>query len=222
MNTDRRNPLRREPPQAPRPFSAQTLERLREENIVFDGVTGLPIHPFEDPERIAAIERIERLGVIYLQIGKFFGFEELYGWEVYDRVLVSVAQGLREDAAASPLAAHLVSIRYSGSDGFYLLFDLPPPRGKAAPSPSLEGEASRLQASAVRRLRDTFGGTTVDMMSVHVASHRAQDNPKVRPSRHLIRNMQEAAQIVSLRQTREKRELCAQLKEVMKIGRAHV
>ncbi|MFN2385503.1 MAG: EAL domain-containing protein [Thermoanaerobaculia bacterium] len=214
MSSSRRAPLRPDPPGPARELTPDAVDRLRQENIVYDGVTGLPIHPFEDPARAAAIERIERLGVIYIQIGKFFGFEELYGWEVYDRVLVCVSTGLREDLAASPLAPFFVSLRYSGTDGFYLLFDLPPP-ARGRPVPSLDEEGARIQANTVRRLRHAFGGTTVDLMSVHVATHRARDNPQVRPSRHLARNLQEAAHIVTQRQTREKLDLCAALKGVI-------
>jgi EAL domain-containing protein (putative c-di-GMP-specific phosphodiesterase class I) len=194
----------------------KTVQRLRQERIVYDGVTGLPLHPFEEPERMSAIERIERLGVIYLQIGKFFGFEELYGWELYDRVLALVADGLREDVTRSRLSPQFVSLRFSGSDGFFLLFALPP-AGRGRANPPLEEVAEDLQSRCVRRLRQAFGGTTVDLMSVHVSSLVANDNPRVRPSRHLIRSLAEAAKIVSQRQTREKLELCAQLKVV--IGR---
>lgn len=194
--------------------TAKTIDRLRQERIVYDGVTGLPLHPFEDPERAAAVERIERLGVIYVQIGKFFGFEELYGWELYDRVLVVVSDGLREDVAASRLSPHFVSLRYTGSDGFYVLFDLPA-ASRARSTPGLEEEAMRLQDNALKRLRQAFGGTTVDLMSVHVSSLVADDNPRVRPARHLIRNLAEAAKTVSQRQTREKLELCAGLKGVI-------
>ncbi|HEU5249491.1 MAG TPA: hypothetical protein VFW15_05840, partial [Thermoanaerobaculia bacterium] len=149
-------------PEAP----ADTVARLRRDRIIYDGVTGLPIHPFDDPDR--AHERIAHLGVIYLQIGKFFGFEELYGWELYDRVLVVVSRGIREDVEASRFAPHVFSIRYSGADGFYVLYSLPAPgRGRG---PSLENEATRLQGNAVRRLRTAFGGTAVDLMTVHSSS----------------------------------------------------
>ena len=116
--------------------TGKSVDRLRQERLVYDGVTGLPLHPFEDPERVPSIERIERLGVIYLQIGKFFGFEELYGWELYDRVLRGRRrEGLRSDVQSSRLAPYFVSLRYSGSDGFYVLFDLPSaPRGRSLPS----------------------------------------------------------------------------------------
>ena len=63
--------------------------------------------------------------MIYVQIGKFFGFEELHGWEQYDKILAAVADGVREDAANSRFCDSLLSIRFSGSDGFYVIFDLP-------------------------------------------------------------------------------------------------
>jgi EAL domain-containing protein (putative c-di-GMP-specific phosphodiesterase class I)/GGDEF domain-containing protein len=189
----------------------ETIARLRRDRLIYDGVTGLPIHPFDDPDR--AHERIPHLGVIYLQIGKFFGFEELYGWELYDRVLIVVARGIREDVEASRLAPHVYSIRFSGADGFYVLYSLPAPgRGRG---PSLENEASRLQGNAAKRLRTAFGGTAVDLMSVHASSLVASDNPRVRSSRYFVRQLNEAARIVSQRQTREKLDLCAQLKKVI-------
>lgn len=191
--------------------SEDTVARLRRDRVIYDGVTGLPIHPFDDPER--AHERIAHLAVIYLQIGKFFGFEELYGWELYDRVLVVVSQGLRADVEASRFAPHLYSIRYSGSDGFYVLYSMPAPgRGRG---PSLENEAARLQGNAVKRLRTAFGGTAVDLMTVHASSLVASDNPRVRSSRHVVRQLSEAVKIVSQRQTREKLDLCIQLKRVI-------
>jgi EAL domain-containing protein (putative c-di-GMP-specific phosphodiesterase class I)/GGDEF domain-containing protein len=188
------------------------ISRLRRDRVIYDGVTGLPIHPFDDPQR--SHERIDRMGVIYLQIGKFFGFEELYGWELYDRVLVVVANGIKEDVEASRLAPHVFSIRYSGSDGFYVLYSLAPP-GRGRPGPFLENEAARLQTNAEKRLRTAFGGTAVDLMTVHASSLTSSDNARVRSSRHLVRQIAEAVKIVSQRQTREKLDLCAALKRVL-------
>ena len=214
MKQRRPAPPLRVMPTAPEPdpeSAADTIARLRRDRLIYDGVTGLPIHPFDDPHR--AHERIPHLAVIYLQIGKFFGFEELYGWELYDRVLVVVAEGLREDVRSSRFRSQLYSIRYSGSDGFYVLYSLPPPgRGRG---PSLENEAARLQGNAVKRLRTAFRGTAVDLMTVHASSVVASDNPLVRSSRHVIRQLSEAVKIVSQRQTREKLDLCAQLKRVV-------
>ena len=202
------------PSGAPPAPASEEVERLRREAFLLDGITGLPVHPFEDPVRAARLEALEHFGVIYLQIGKFFGFEELYGWEQYDRVLAVVAAGLREDVAASRLAEALVSLRFTGADGFYLLFDLGS-AGRARHASALEAEAARLRSNSVRRLRRTFGGTAVDLTSIHVSSLAALDNPRSRPSRHLMRLFAEAAQIVSQQQTSEQIQLSAELKGVL-------
>lgn len=188
------------------------FDELRRERIVYDGVTNLPIHPFETPER--ADERIDHLGVIYLQVGKYFGFEELFGWEHYDRVLAGVADGLQDDVRASRLATHLHSIRFSGADGFFVLYSLPP-AGRGRPTINLEDEADRLRAGVIRRLRQTLEGTTADLVNILASSLTTTDNPRVRPSRHVVRTLQEAVKIVSQRQTHEKLALFVGLKAVI-------
>jgi EAL domain-containing protein (putative c-di-GMP-specific phosphodiesterase class I) len=191
---------------------AEALEELRRDRVFYDGVTGLPIHPFETPERID--ERIEHLGVIYLQVGKYFGFEELFGWEHYDRVLAEVAQVLQDDVRASRLSSFVHSIRFSGADGFFILYDLPP-SGKGRLPTSLEEETSRLRTSVGRRLRQSFEGQTADFITILGSSLAATDNARVRPSRHVVRTLQEAVKIVAQRQTSEKAELFAGLKGVI-------
>jgi len=188
------------------------LDDMRRARIVYDGITNLPIHPFETPER--ADERIDHLGVIYLQVGKFFGFEELFGWEHYDKMLAGVSDGLQDDVRASRLASHVHSIRFSGADGFFVLYSLPP-SGRGRPPLNLEVEAARLRAGVIRRLRQTLDGTTTDLVNILVSSLTAPDNPRVRPSRHVVRTLQEAVKIVAQRQTTEKLELFAGLKGVI-------
>jgi EAL domain-containing protein (putative c-di-GMP-specific phosphodiesterase class I) len=188
------------------------LDELRRDRIVYDAVTGLPIHPFDAPEK--ADERVEHLGVIYLQIGKFFGFEELFGWEQYDRVLASVSESLQDDVRASRLAPHVHSIRFSGADGFFVLYNLPT-AGRGRVPTNLEEEAARLRASVARRLRQSIEGTAADFINILASSLTTVDNPRVRPSRHVIRTLQEAVKIVSQRQTHAKLELFAGLKTVI-------
>ena len=53
---------------APPTPASEEVERLRREAFLLDGVTGLPVHPFEDPVRAARLEALEHFGVIYLQI----------------------------------------------------------------------------------------------------------------------------------------------------------
>ena len=158
--------------------AAQTLDELRRDRIVHDAVTGLPIHPFDAPEK--ADERVEHLGVIYLQIGKYFGFEELFGWEHYDRVLASVSESLQDDVRASRLAPLVHSIRFSGADGFFVLYNLPV-AGRGRVPTNLEGEAARLRASVARRLRQSIEGTTADFINILASSLPRRTTPECGP-----------------------------------------
>jgi EAL domain-containing protein (putative c-di-GMP-specific phosphodiesterase class I)/GGDEF domain-containing protein len=199
----------------PEPGAAapESLEELRRDRIVFDAVTGLPIHPFDDPSKTD--ERIENLGVVYLQIGKFFGFEELFGWEQYDRVLAAVSESLQDDVRASRFAPLIRSIRFSGADGFFILYDLPP-SGRGRTPTSLEAEAARLKASVARRIQQLLEGTAAEFLTILASSLVAADNPRVRPTRHVVRTLQEAVKIVAQRQTAEKHELFSSLKNVIR------
>jgi hypothetical protein len=94
---------------------------------------------------------------------------------------------LRADLDTSPLRARLRSLQFNGADGFYLLFDLPtrPNRGKNGAR--LEDEARRFRDGTVKRLRQSLGRTAVDLMSVHASRIKVPDDPRVRPSRHILR-----------------------------------
>jgi EAL domain-containing protein (putative c-di-GMP-specific phosphodiesterase class I) len=129
-------------------------------------------------------------------------------------VLTAVSEVLQDDVRASRLSSFVHSIRFSGADGFFILYDLPP-SGKGRLPTSLEEETTRLRTSVGRRLRQTFEGQTADFITILGSSLTASDNARVRPSRHIVRTLQEAVKIVAQRQTSEKAELFAGLKGVI-------
>ena len=192
------------------PAEIDAIERLRFESLITDRITGLKIHPLADFHN----QRIASLGVIYLQLGRFSGVESLYGWELYDRVLRLTTESLRTDLDSSPLKARLLSLQFNGADGFYLLFDLPArPNGKNGAR--LEEEARRLRDGTVKRLRQSLGRTAVDLMSVHASCIKVPDDPRVRPSRHILRGLQEAARQLGVRESAEKQELISEFRALM-------
>jgi len=122
------------------PAAAIAVERLRLERLVTDAVTGLPLHPLTDLERVAGI------GIVYLQLGRFAGVESLYGWSSTTASFRLTTASLREDLEASPLKGKPARLHFNGCDGFYLLFRLsmrPAPRHAAL----LEPEARRLRTA---------------------------------------------------------------------------
>jgi len=199
---------RRPAPHAPAsPSSFEDVERLRLQSILTDGVTGLSLLPDLRNERVTS------LGVVYLQLGRFSGVESLYGWELYDRVLQLTAESLRADLETSPLRGSLLSIQFTGADGFYLLFDLRP-RSDDTRRALLEEEAKRFRDGVIQRLRHGLGRTSVDLMAVHAASLRVADDPRVRPSRNVARALQEAARLAGVHEGRDRSELMSRFKNI--------
>ena len=193
------------------PAELDAIERLRFESLLTDRITGLKVHPLADFHN----ERIATLGVVYLQLGRFAGVESLYGWELYDRVLRLTTDSLRADLDTSHLKTRLLSLQFNGADGFYLLFDLPARPNGGKNGARLEDEARRFRDGTVKRLRQSLGRTAVDLMSVHATCIKVPDDPRVRPSRHILRGLQEAARLLGARETQEKQELLSEFRAVM-------
>jgi EAL domain-containing protein (putative c-di-GMP-specific phosphodiesterase class I) len=189
------------------------LERLRLQRILSDWVTGLPMYPVADLRN----ERVCNLGVVYLQLGRFAGIESVYGWELYDQVLRCVTESLRADIETSALRASFLSMQFTGCDGFYLLFDLP----ASDPEPRLAKEAIRFRDGATRRLSQRLGRTIVDLMAVHCSAVCVADDPRVRPSRNVIRGLREAARLVETRETAERLKLVASCRSVLAGRKLH-
>ena len=182
------------------------VERLRLQSILTDGVTGLSLLPDLRNERVPS------LGVIYVQLGRFAGVESLYGWELYDRVLQLTAESLRADLEKSPLKGSALSMQFTGADGFHLLFDLGP-RAEGRRK-LLDEEARRFRDGVVQRLRHGLGRTSVDLMTVHAGCLRVDDDPRVRPSRHVVRALQEAARLAGVHEGRDREQLMARFKGI--------
>jgi EAL domain-containing protein (putative c-di-GMP-specific phosphodiesterase class I) len=198
---------RRATPPPPSP----ELEQLRVSRLLTDGVTGLPLLPVG----FAGTERVPHIGVIYLQIGRFAGIESLYGWQLYDRVLRLVAESLREDLATSPLEPYIMTLQFNGSDGFYLIFNLPGPPRNGSPAARLDVEAGRLRDGIMRRLRQGLDRAMVDLMSVHASALYAPDDPRTRPSRNLLRALRDAARMVESQEKAERLGLISNCRSIL-------
>ena len=190
------------------------IERLRLESLLHDAVTGLTLHPFADLKG----ERVANLGVVYIQLGRFAGVESLYGWELYDRILRVTAASLREDITASPLAPGLLAMSFNGSDGVFLLFDVAR-RAPGRHGVTLEAEAARLRQGVGRRLKQAFGRSAVDLMHIHATALVVPDDPRVRPSRQVMRALAEAARLADARESGEKKSFVERLKALLSAKR---
>jgi EAL domain-containing protein (putative c-di-GMP-specific phosphodiesterase class I) len=192
------------------PVEVPEIERLRLESLLHDAVTGLTLHPFADLKG----ERVANLGVVYIQLGRFAGVESLYGWELYDRILRITAASLREDITDSPLAPGLLATSFNGSDGVFLLFDVAR-RAPGRHGVTLEAEAARLRQGVGRRLKQALGRSAVDLMHIHATALVVPDDPRVRPSRQVMRALAEASRLADARESGEKKTFVERLKALL-------
>jgi hypothetical protein len=130
-------------------------------------------------------------------------------------VLRLTTDSLRADVDTSPLRTRLLSLQFNGADGFYLLFDLPARPNGGKNGARLEDEARRFRDGTVKRLRQSLGRPAVDLMSVHASCIKVPDDPRVRPSRHILRGLQQAARPLGARETQEKQELLSEFRALM-------
>jgi EAL domain-containing protein (putative c-di-GMP-specific phosphodiesterase class I) len=186
------------------------VSELRLERLLTDRVTGLPLQP---PAALSS-EGVRSLGVVYLQIGRFAGIEGVYGWEVYDRVLRVVADALEAAVQGTPTQRDLVSMMFTGCDGFYLLLRLPEGT-EAALGARLEKETGRLKSAVQARLREKMGAKVTDLLALHASWVTARDDARVRPSRNLVRALREAARIVEGRENSERLRLVSQCRAII-------
>lgn len=192
------------------PSDAADIERLRLERLAVDGVTGLMLHPLWD----LGNERVASLGILYLQLCRYAVMESLYGWELYDRVLRMSVASLKEDLEASKLRPAFLSMRFNGCDGFYLLFDLSA-RGSQRPEALLEAEAARFRLGLTRRLRKSVGRGLAALMDVYSTSLLVADDPRVRPSRNLMRGFTEAVRNIEVHESGARRGLVEEVKAIL-------
>ena len=190
------------------------IERLRLESLLHDAVTGLTLHPFADLKG----ERVANLGVVYIQLGRFAGVESLYGWELYDRILRVTAASLREDVAAFAARArpprHVLQRLRRSLPSFDVARRAPGRRGV-----TLEAEAARLRQGVGRRLKQALGRSAVDLMHIHATALVIPDDPRVRPSRQVMRALAEATRLADARESGEKKGFVERLKALLSAKR---
>lgn len=92
-------------------FFALRAEWLRLRSRLYDKATGLPTLP-------AVLEEVRRLtedgrdiGVVYLGVDQSAHLEEIYGWQLYDRLLATVARSLEQSRGRELAREGILALR---------------------------------------------------------------------------------------------------------------
>jgi EAL domain-containing protein (putative c-di-GMP-specific phosphodiesterase class I) len=94
-----------------RDFFALRAEWLRLRSRLYDKATGLPTLPavLEDVRRLT--ENGRDVGVVYLGVDQSAHLEEIYGWQLYDRMLTAVAATLERERGAGLSGEDILALR---------------------------------------------------------------------------------------------------------------
>lgn len=186
--------------------------RLRQ--AVLDPVTGLPTRPKLSLDVDMLFDKYPRLGVIYLQVGKFSGLESAYGWELFDEILETAAHTLVEWSLAGDWKNRLLSLHYNCVDGFYLLVSISDLKSET-PHLLLELWGHQLRDLLYDELAKKFGRNVVDLLGLLHSSLKVEHDPQVRISRQLHRAFKEAARLVSRSESKEKTALEQEFRNII-------
>jgi EAL domain-containing protein (putative c-di-GMP-specific phosphodiesterase class I) len=139
--------MERRPPTEPIDYRTAYL-KMR--SVLHDRTTDLPALPLLFDRLRSWLDDRPALGLLHFEIADLGMVESLYGWQVFDGIVASVAQALRDSIGAELPAGSLVALNGVAGDRFVVF--LPP--GPGAPATELA-----LTADAVRgRLERTFAG----------------------------------------------------------------
>lgn len=151
-----------------------------------DSVTGFPTVPTLKVDVDMLFDTHPRVGVIYLQLGKFSGLESAYGWELFGEILHVAALSLKTWSLSGEWKDRILSIHFNNVDGFYLVVTM---NGLKSETPHLLLEllAHQLSDLVYNSLCAQFDHKVIDLLGVFQCSMKLEHDPRVRVNRQLHR-----------------------------------
>lgn len=175
--------------------------------VQVDPITGFSTAPLA----VLAGRPYTRLGVIYLRIGRLSGEERHHGVQAYDRLLALASESLRRGVEQSSLRESLIGIVFSGTDGFFVLFDLE----HSSLGSVLRAEANRLRDAIANNLAKRIGLATGGVVAVHARALQITHDPRVRRERGFLRALDRASRSAAVPIAREQGEMLARFRSLV-------
>jgi EAL domain-containing protein (putative c-di-GMP-specific phosphodiesterase class I) len=203
-------------PADPPPEALTVLEcgacNLRQTTL--DSVTGFPTVPTLNVDLDLLFDINPRVGVIYLQLGKFTGLESAYGWELFGEILRVAAASLKTWSLSGEWTNRILSIHFNNVDGFYLVVTM---NGLKSETPHLLLEllANQLRDLVYNALCDPFGRNVIDLLGVFPCSMKLEHDPRVLVSRQLHRAFKETARLVNRSERKEQDALEQEVRKII-------
>jgi EAL domain-containing protein (putative c-di-GMP-specific phosphodiesterase class I)/GGDEF domain-containing protein len=205
-------------PTEPRPEDA--LERYRNgylklRSVLHDRTTGLPAYPLLFDSLRAALEKRRHVGVLHVEIPNVEFVESLYGWQVLDRVLATVATLLKESVGAELPANAMLALNGVAGERF-VAFLPDAPGGGPVDGAYLQGVGIAIR----EKLEAAFDGDDLASLSPRLtvrAGHALLSlDPFYRFERRVHASVEEARSLTERRELRRERGWGAELRRIIR------
>ena len=171
---------------------AQRAERVEQEELLYDFLTGLPTLPVVIERSRALIKERGELIVLYLNFVRYSKIEEIYGWERLDAVLETTAAAVQDFMRESTLATSRAMVSFANDDDFVLIH-VPATGVPVATDAEVTELAGELERYVAQRIEALHGEEISALFDIYVGRAHVYYNPKVRLERLLYRGIREAA-----------------------------
>ena len=196
-------------------------EELRIQGSLYDPISDLYAAPAMLESVRGLLIKARSVGVMHIEIDPASRVETVYGWQVLDGILRTVAEELR--ALRADLLQDEAVICQSGvhSDRFLVFFPLGPPTQEAEP-----GLLSRASLEIQQRLERRFDGADFSAMTpgpcVCVGTATVAEHPFFRIERQIYRGVDEARLMGMKGEAREHARRQAELKGIIRDQRIEI
>lgn len=192
-----------------------TLEQHPElKKLLFDPVTGLPTTPLLFPRISQLLEDRGEVSLLYVNVVRYSRIEEIYGWQVFDEVMVHVAHVLDETAGEVLRDADVIAELMISGNAFVIV--LSPPRTQACIDPSSRVALARRVESAIReKLEDRIEPAIFKKFGCYVGASTvcAEDNKRL--ERLVYDALEQALEDSNAREAADAVERVARLREIL-------
>lgn len=201
-------------------LSAKLEEQVDLKTVLFDRVTGLPTTPLLFPQIEAALAESRELAILCLNVVKYSRIEEIYGWQVFDEIMLHIAEALRELTGKGLRKSDTIAELMISGNAFVIL--LSPPREQERIRPSdLDNIQERVEAQVCDHLKKTVPAAVFQKFGCYLGSAIVFKQENVRLERLVYEALESALVASGEREKRHAQQRRAKLRQIIDDEEVH-
>jgi EAL domain-containing protein (putative c-di-GMP-specific phosphodiesterase class I) len=188
--------------------------------LLYDKVTGLPTVPLFMDKIKQTLSRQKQLGILYVNIVKYTEFEELYGWQAFDKIIREIAKILIEMIGVVVREDDIVSLLMVSGNAFVII--LSPSRLRELTREDLSKIKTRLIQHLDSRLKDQFFVSMKHDFSCYVGAALIKGTKDIRVERLVYRGLEDALEDSNYYKSKDIEVRSSRLKDIIKNEDVHI